>query len=372
MRIQRSLLCLALAVGACNHDQPFETAATATDQPFQPGAPVRLTYNSGKDLRPAWTADGNGLYYAWQQLGGTDRDRCLAEMPGSGGRNLQIVCNLDLASADSADLYDSPTPSPDAMLLFTRGAGGAGSVVPDHNGIFFGTQSSPGTATEVRSLPFTLPGAARTIGTIGYARWTGPTRLMYLAQSVDYTTHCQRCPLDTLITGQVVAEMSLGSVPATSIAISVTAGATSMDMNPARDTLYYTLWGDSRVYRLTVSNPQLTVAHDFGARGIARDVAVWGQQLVAVVGGRVTATVDSIFGPVQYDSGGPLVSADLVTGTEVVLPADQPLFFRRPSFAPGGSSARLVAEGYALTISPSPTPDTLISSAGDLYLFESP
>ena len=42
----------------CGHSEPFTNPNIGTDQPFDPGPPVRLTANVGGDLQPAWTADG--------------------------------------------------------------------------------------------------------------------------------------------------------------------------------------------------------------------------------------------------------------------------------------------------------------------------
>ena len=45
MPIRRLLLCTAIAVAACSHEQPFETPETGSNRPFLPGTPTRLTYN---------------------------------------------------------------------------------------------------------------------------------------------------------------------------------------------------------------------------------------------------------------------------------------------------------------------------------------
>jgi hypothetical protein len=160
------------------------------------------------------------------------------------------------------------------------------------------------------------------------------------------------------------AQPSLAVVPGTS-------GASSVALSTTRDTLYYTLINDSRVYRLALPSAQPTIAHDFGARGIARDVTVLGARLVAVVGGEVTYLDDPILGPIQPDGGGPLISVDLATGAETVLPTQTPMVFRRPAFAPAADPVRLTVEGYAPSDS-NPTRHQLISKVGELYLFEAP
>src|SRR4026209_1690447 len=51
------LLPLFLLLG-CGHSEPFTNPDTGTDQPFDPGPPVRLTANRGGDFAPAWPGGG--------------------------------------------------------------------------------------------------------------------------------------------------------------------------------------------------------------------------------------------------------------------------------------------------------------------------
>ncbi len=365
MRIRRLLLCAALVLCACQHEQPFETADTGSDQPFQPGLPVQLTFNPGKDLRPAWAPDGLSFFYAWERFGGPDLDRCIGEMPASGGRNLRTICNVDPAAVDSVDLFDVPSPSAEGRFLYIRGASRPAAVAPDHWGIFIGPTSDPVSGSEVRSLPFTIPGLGAAVASISNVRWLGVNRLLFLAESVDYPRACASCKPDTVVTGLAIVEMDILNAQLDFTPYFGTDGATSLDLVPTRDTVYFTLAGDTRVRRLSLPDAQFSVAHDFGARGVPRDITVRGQQLVAVVGGK--------------DTAGPLVSVDLATGDETPLPVDRPLFFRRPALAPAAAPPRLVVEGYHLiitTIPPSGTTpaivDTAVSPVPDLYLYSSP
>jgi hypothetical protein len=133
------------------------------------------------------------------------------------------------------------------------------------------------------------------------------------------------------------------------------------------DELYYTLGGDARIYRQELSSGAVSVVHDFGSAGIARDVHVVGNRLAAVVGGRVAFAIDSAIGPTQWDSGGELHVVSLQDGTDMTVPG--PGLFRRPQLSPSG--AQIVAEVYPLIIDPV-TRDTTVGRAGDLYLFGQP
>jgi hypothetical protein len=371
MRHRRLVALAVLALGGCAHEQPFQPQDSTTDRPFSPGTPVRLTYNPGADLRPAWLPDGSAFVYAWQQLGQPDLDRCLGIMGAAGGTRTTTICNPNPAAVDSADLFDAASPSPAGDLLYVRTSSRPGAIPPDHGGVFLAPLADPLNATEVLTLPSPSP-SGRTLGFISTARWRSAKRLLYVGQSVVYSREYNGAPLDTLVTGVEIVEMDLtGAQPLVST-LPLTDGASSAALTETRDTLYYTLNNDSRVYRLVLTSAELTIAHDFGARGIARDVTVRGGNLVAVVGGEIRYSADSIIGPVQADGGGDLVSVDLATGAESDLPVDHPLLFRHPEFSPGSGPIRLVAEGYAPTGNPSPTRNQLVSKVGDLYLYESP
>ena len=209
MPLRRLLLCTAIVIGACSHEQPFETPDTGTNRPFLPGTPTRLTYNAGGDYRPAWTTDGSSFLYSWQYLGQVELDRCLGQIPATGGSSTRTICNPNPAAVDSADLFDAPSPSDDGQLLYVRSSGQPGAVAPSVNGVYLGTLADPLTATRVLPLPYGVPGG-RTHGTISTARWLSHTRLMYVGQSVIYSREFNGAPLDTLVTGLEVVEMDLG------------------------------------------------------------------------------------------------------------------------------------------------------------------
>ena len=369
MRIRRFLLCAALAVGACSHEQPFETTDVSSDTPFRPGLPTQLTYNPGSDLHAAWADDGRSFLYSAQLFGRPDFDRCLFQLPATGGSSLVTICNPNPAAADSADLFDMPALYGTDRLLFVRTIGRPGAVAPNTGGVYLGTLHDPLAATRLFPLPYAIPGG-RTHGMISTPLWVSQNRAVYVGQSVIYSRETNGAPLDTLVTGLEVVELALGGTQPAFAVVASTYGASSAALSTTRDTLYYTVINDSRVFRLSLISGQTTVAHDFGVLGIARDVTVLGARLVAVVGGEVEYHDDPVLGPIQPDGGGPLYSVDLATGTELLLPTDTLLFFRRPAFAPTGSPVRLVAEGYPRRVNL--TRNALVSKVGDLYLYEAP
>ena len=153
-------------------------------------------------------------------------------------------------------------------------------------------------------------------------------------------------------------------IPGTDFASSVSPGL-------AQDEVFYTVGGDSRVFRINLSTGDGGVVYDFGSAGVARDVHVAGNRMAAIVGGRVAFGVDPLLGPTQRDSGGVVHVVDLGTGADQAL--DIPtLLFRRPTLSPAGD--HIAAEGYPLIIVTvgDGVRDTTVSKSGDIYLFGTP
>ncbi|HET9292672.1 MAG TPA: hypothetical protein VFO06_00140, partial [Gemmatimonadales bacterium] len=183
---------LAALVIACDHEKPFESPDTGTDVPFLPGAPTRLTYNPGKDLHPAWLADGSAMIYAWEELAVLPYDRCLGVMASTGGTRYQTICDRTAAGEDSTDLFDEPSASIDGQLAFLRGRSRPGAVAPGHLELQVGVWQDLPTAREVRSLPYTAP-SGRLHGGVSHIGWLTPTELVYLGDLVAYPRPCGGC-----------------------------------------------------------------------------------------------------------------------------------------------------------------------------------
>ena len=146
--------------------------------------------------------------------------------------------------------------------------------------------------------------------------------------------------VDTLRWGQEIVKADWGG-PVPVFAMLPGSDQASSVAVAGSDTVYYTTNGDSRVYRLVLSTEAITVVHDFGLAGIARDVQVAGGRLVAVVGGSVSFDNDPLIGPVQRDGGGTLYLVSLATGVQRALTSGVELF-RHPALSPAGD--RLVTE----------------------------
>jgi hypothetical protein len=227
----------------------------------------------------------------------------------------------------------------------------------------------PRGAARVRTLPYTIPGEPLHNHVAGL-HWLGTDKLAFLGGVIGFRGVCPGCPIDTLFAGLkvVTLDATAGSSP---VAIAGTDFASSVSAGSTGDEIYYTIGGDSRVFRRTLSTGAVTVAHDFGALGIARDVqVVGGAKMTAVVGGRVAFGLDPVLGPTQRDSGGVVHVVQLGTGADQAL--DQAgLLFRGPALSPDGT--HVVAEGYPLFIFDNgASADTTVGKSGDLYLLGAP
>jgi hypothetical protein len=359
------LLALAMVSG-CGHSDPFTTPPTGSNQPFDATPPVRLTFNRAADRRVAWLPDGSAILYSTQPAGRRDHDVCLAVLPSTGGRQLALTCDAFSNPGELTDAIESAAPTSDGRLAFSAATGSIGAPLPNVQALAVGTVVDPATRRTLLSIPYTLPGGRLHSG-ISQLRWLGANRLLYLGEAVIAQRPCAGCELDTLRTGQDAVWLEVDATAASPQVIAGTEQASSVSPGGNEDEVYYTLGGNTRVFRQTLTSDAAIAVHDFGAAGIARDVHVVGNRMAAVVGGRVAFAVDPSIGPTQWDSGGTLHVVNLQDGTDVTVEA--PGLIRRPQLSPSGNA--IVAEVYPLIINPV-TNDTTVSRDGDLYLFGQP
>lgn len=356
--MRRIRLATVLALSACTHEAPLTPGVYPPNRPAGSGPLVQVTFNPGVDLGPTWLPDGSGILYTMERTDRSDLDRCLALLPATGGTIEREICDRNPAADDSVNAYTAAAVSADGRLAYVRASAS----------LKVGRPRAPLTQ-ELVVAPWGLPGAVRVLRTIPYpgpsgrihqsvsqVRWLGDSSLVYIGQKVDYPALCVNCSaVDTLATGLEIVRLDFQGPSVTLTMLPGTDQASSV-ASAGSDTVYFTLNGDTRVFRLRPSTGALDVVHDFAAGGIARDVAVGAGRLVAVVGGNVSFFDDSVIGLVQRDSGGTLVAVDLTSGVETALtPATE--FFRHAALAPDGR--HVVAE-------------RLIGRTTDLYIVEVP
>ncbi len=349
------LLSILLIV-ACSHPEPFPTGEVPDIGPRTATPPIQLTYNLAPDRTPAWLEDGSGLAYSFQASPGWP-DLCLAVLPAIGGTRRSEKCVRVATDTDSVEALSRVAPGPGSRAAWVDARSLHGRIAPDHGSIRVGSLAPGDTGTAVHTLPYLSPSGTVHI-TATHLGWLTPTTLTYVGADVLYIGRSSRL-VDTFVVGREVAVLDLAADPPSVSIVANTSLASSVW--PAADgtSLFYTVAGDSRIFQQTLTTGSVTVVHDFGARGIARDVTVRGGSLVAVVGGRVSFSVDPVLGPIQRDGGGALVRVDLATGMETDVPFPG-LVARQAALSPDGR--HLAVEGI----------DTLAFPDPNLWLLELP
>jgi hypothetical protein len=364
---RRAAFAAVLLASGCNHTEPFDLPPYGSESPFDPSPPQRLTYNTLADRAPSWLNGDAGLLYSAQQTDRADADVCAAILPPTGGTQRQLWCDVP-GTETTRDAIEAAAEGPDGRLAFVNATGATNTTDPFREVIAVAATLDPRTARMVRSFPYT-PAGSTAQHTAQQVRWLDATRLIYVGQNYRVHPPCFLCVPDTLRAGKAVTILEVDTPGAPPIAVPGTENATGVAPEPGGGSFLYTVGGDSRVYRHTLSSGSVQVVHDFAGAGIARDIHLAGNQLAAVVGGRVTFSSEAVLGPFQWDSGGVLHVVNLGSGAEAVL--DTPgWLYRRPALSSDG--ARLAAEGYPLIISqsePNGPADTLVDKSPDLYLF---
>ncbi len=369
-RVLVGCLCLWALIG-CGHTDPFTSQPFDTDQPFSSAPPIRLTLNQGADRRPAWLPDGSGILYSTEQLDSQQHDVCLVLLPSTGGRQRSRTCTLAVNGVHLTEALESAAAQPDGRLTFVASVSRIGARVPDEQEVVVASVADPISRTSLFTIPYTLPGRPLH-GGVAQLRWLGQQRLLYLAEAVNVVVPCQFCQADTVRTGRDAVWVTLDGAAANLHPIPGTENSSGVSAGGSEDEVYYTLSGDTRVFRQILSTGEVSLAHDFGAAGMVRDVHVVGQIMTAVVGGRVHFTMDPSLGPTQWDSGGVVHVVNLQDGSGQALEGPSaPALFRRPQLSPSGSA--IVVEAYPLIFTPGPFGiDTTVSRVADLYLFGQP
>jgi hypothetical protein len=366
LRHSMGAAALALLAAACDHTSPFRPEPPAPAPPFTSLFPRRLTFNVGDDRTPAWLPDGSGIIYSSEREDRPDHDRCLAVLPREGGTVQTRFCRVDPIHADSTDLMEAPAVSPQGRIFFHQVISWIGQQKLGASTLMLGSADDPLGAAPLRPLPYTAPNG-RIHSSVRVPQWIGGDSLVYLAEQLFYegSTFFP----DTFYTGLDVVLLDLsGAAPAFNV-LPGTEYASSVSLSDEPGVAYYTLGGDSRVFRRALASGDVTVVHDFGAGNIVRDVQVRGTRLVAVVGGSVLYRFEDAHGFVQRDEGGGLAFVDLGSGGTALFSTDTVLF-RHPMISPDGSRVVVEVQPFAPVHADPQSDFNAPNHRADLWLFE--
>lgn len=329
------LLLAALAL-ACGHTEVGPSDAEVRDTPFAVAEPLRLTYSDGLDRTPSWGTAADRILYAFD-IGQTSRGLpkgCVGDLPVAGGSRRWELCDTDAQRSDSSTINLWPALRTDGAVALVRQRWPIIGLSPYYSDLAI--RPADPSFVPAKFLPIPYFFNARSQQGVAFLQWLDATHLVWLGEGVIRSTN------DNVESGYeiIIGDPALGYpaglavVPGTNYASSVARGGNS-------DTLYYTLGGDSLVYRRTLSTGAVDTVVNFGSLGIARDVQVKHGRLTAVVGGAVIWRPHATLGMAQYDDGGPVYAVDLPAGTPVLVTQSFDRY-RHPVLAPDG--AHVVAE----------------------------
>jgi hypothetical protein len=345
------ILGLTLIAGACSHGEPLGSSRPLAERPFNPAQPVRLTLNSVDDRYPSWFPDGSALVYSYGPNGHAERDRCLGELPRGGGHIRRSHCYRQVGQADSTDVFEEASPRTRDEIAWVEHHSFSNRLVPDYGAIMIGSLRPQEAATRLLRLPYVV--TSRSFHTTAtHLRWLSSEWLAYVGADVLVQAQCSGCVVDTVMVPKDI--VLLNRAGGTPVLLPNSEGVSSIWPTADREGLYFTIAGDTRVWQRDLLGGAPVLVHDFASDGIARDVSVVGNRLVALVGGNVSFSDDDV-GPRQIDNGGFLRTVDLTSGATATLEVAG-FRFRRPVLSPDGRA--LVAEGFPVG-----------SRNPDLYLF---
>jgi hypothetical protein len=325
-------LVLGACLAGCSHTELPMPEDHATDLPFLPGDPLRLTYSPGSDRTAQWAPDGVHIYYAFDEIKVNTFSwaGCVAPLPATGGRRGDPVCETDARYATRSSFPSWPTRSRGGEIAFWRWVAPAGPLLPGKSDLVIRPVGEASSLESIILIPYFEPVQGRSHQGIAFLQWLGNDSLIFVGLGVIKSTNDNvETGLEIVTLDPALGMAGIAPIPGTTWASSVALGGNS-------DTLYFTVGGDSMVYRRVRSTGVTDTTFDFGPLGIARDVQVRAGRLTAVVGGSVTWGPHATLGMAQYDDGGPIYAVDLSVGVPVLLTTPIDLY-RFPTLAPDGS-----------------------------------
>lgn len=298
-----------IATAACNHSAPFQPGDDAPGGPRDPALPARVTLSPDPDLTPAPAAANAGWLYAYTERTAGAVNRCLAGLPLEGGSRNRTYCDVTLGRPGVNSSLTWPAEGADGRLAFlrTRGVGFGGAQTSA--ALVLGSFAPRDSGRVLRSFPY--PAAGTTAQGVSHLSWLDSHTLIFVATQVEYRCIGLTCgSLDTLESGLQVERLDVDHPPAAPDVMAGTDRASSVSPIADGSGFYFTVGGDTRVYRRHFSTGATDTVYDFGGAGIARDVQQADSVLYAIVGGNVG--VDSV--SKQFDHGGSLLRVDLRSG----------------------------------------------------------
>ena len=315
-------LALGLTLGACEHAQPSGTP-TEPNGPLSLAFPRQLTFNAGADVGPAWLPDGSGIIYSYEvpqpDPAHPDSDQCLGILPAEGGHRTWSACPpYSPLAADSTRVFVEPAVGPGGVLAYLSEHKRLSERGFTFKELVVATLGDPAPGRVVLSLAYWAPDSLLHVA-VRYLQWLDARTLVWVAV-VDTNAGPPPVPSE-------IVQLDLATDPARMTVLPGTGGASSLAADSG-GALYYTVAGDSHVYRYVADQPPDTV-FDFGTAGAPGGVQVRGDVLVAGVNGALyrvdlgSASVTPVATPYALPVSDPALSP---SGRRVVVQASNDLW----------------------------------------------
>ena len=281
----RRLPLLLLLAAACGHSEPFAgPESSSSDEPFSPGAPIRLTFDPGMDVHPSWSPDGESLAYTFQPTDRNDADRCIGILPAGGGTR-RGFCYDAADGFARTDALEWPAISSAGSIIYSHYISGVGDRVPDRGTLKVASIDAPIPGRVVLTLPNSLGG----VGFIrtGQTEWLDDEHVIVAAQ--DYLMLGNIANGNKKDTTFIGVALLRGTIAASSASFAVIAGtdsATGFAISADRAQIYFTRYQDARLYRVPIAGGTPEVVYTALPNGsdlLLRNPTRLGNAIAAVV-----------------------------------------------------------------------------------------
>jgi len=280
----RAVALLLVAVTACAYDTPWTPKPYGPDTPFDPASPGRVTINTGVDRTPAWVPGDTTLLYSAERT--SDHDRCLGVLSARTWTLERTLCHGSLVTdSNHVDAFEWAAARR-GQIAFQWAQWPRNAVKPLERDLIVASLDRWDHGRVLIAFHPYGPGLVDIDG-VQRVQWVGDTSLVYVHEQMLVTIPPPPSPpiYDTTITAIDIERVNFGSDSVVVTIVPGTAGATSLAVNDSATAIYYTLPGDSLVYRLALDSSVASAAYAFPGGVFPRDVQVRGARLVAIVGG---------------------------------------------------------------------------------------
>jgi hypothetical protein len=263
-------LLLAFAVAGCSHTEPPTAVPQSPEGPFGTTTPIRLTFNSGQDIYPTYSEDGQSILYTFQVPGRTDRDRCLGILPAAGGSRTFEVCETRLAYNDTTDMIASGALAADGRLIYLHTTSRTNAQVPTSSRLYLTDTTAHATPRLLLTMP--MPFAGSSVDWLADIRWTGDATFLALGQQYTVIPVGAGAARDTIYIPLGVAKGTITASGATLQLVPGTEGATSYARSADGTGIIFTR-GGTDIFRVPTDGGAATTIATIAIQGTGDRIA---------------------------------------------------------------------------------------------------